>query len=216
MTPGDPITLTNGERVTYIRDSHGGVRVRNASGGERTVSLERIRGERVAPPAPARVERLERDADRHVAAMQAVAVRVPEAPLVRASELRAIPKRKPLRSAAYLAYVRKHPCCTPGCKTPDDRVEAHHYGEHGTATKTDDYRTVPLCHGCHYDEFHQHGALAGCTRAETDEIFLRSQSDLLTAWERTRAGDGAASHAELHGRIVNALVEGIREESAHG
>lgn len=61
-----------------------------------------------------------------------------------------IPKRKPYRSAAYLAYVRSHPCCA--CGSPPIS-EAHHFmqGSGGMGVKADDTYTAPLCRTCHND-----------------------------------------------------------------
>ena len=67
------------------------------------------------------------------------------------------PKPNPFRSAVYLKWIRSWPCLVCG-KAP---VEAAHVvGQRGTATKTDDTYTVPLCAGHHRlkpDSHHQLG-----------------------------------------------------------
>lgn len=120
--------------------------------------------------------------------------------------LRPVPKApKPLRSERYLAFVRKHPCCAPGCRTPRDGVEAHHFGPHGLSVKCDDFRTVPLCHTCHHVEFHTHGVLRGCNREETERMFTIAMRELLMEWFATeRDGD------ERDVVIVEALIGAIR------
>jgi hypothetical protein len=51
----------------------------------------------------------------------------------------------PARAPSYLQFVRglKCACCGQVPSVP------HHYGPRGMGQKTDDYRTVPLCVGCH-------------------------------------------------------------------
>lgn len=58
----------------------------------------------------------------------------------------ALPKRKPLRSEEYKAYIRAQPCA--GCHAPPPS-DAHHHGPRGMSQKTDDYRTIPVCRKCH-------------------------------------------------------------------
>lgn len=58
-----------------------------------------------------------------------------------------IEKENPVRSAAYLNFIRSHPCCScSGVPTV-----AHHYmeGKGGTGIKCSDTFTVPLCNDCH-------------------------------------------------------------------
>ena len=59
------------------------------------------------------------------------------------------PKLNTYRSAKYLRFVRKHPCCA--CGRPV--VDAHHirrlrWGS-GTGVKPTDLCTIPLCRNCH-------------------------------------------------------------------
>lgn len=109
-----------------------------------------------------------RDAQtKHGVVQHGVVLFTPEASLA------AVPKgRPPARSPAYLAYVRTHPCCLCGATPPSD---AHHWGRRGVGQKTDDYRTVPLCRGCH-DHVHAQGP------GKAVERLLRVQVDLLVAW----------------------------------
>lgn len=53
-------------------------------------------------------------------------------------------KPHPVRSEAYLAWIRLLPCVI--CKKPS---EASHHGSHGLGTKADDLRTLPLCYVHH-------------------------------------------------------------------
>ncbi len=111
-----------------------------------------------AAPAPERVEALVRSG---------VAVR--------ASGL-AVPKpRTPRRSEAHLARVRAMPCCVCSAPAPSD---PHHFGPRGMGQKTSDFRVVPLCR-VHHDEWHAKHACAPYDRAETTELFLRKQVDVL-------------------------------------
>jgi hypothetical protein len=56
------------------------------------------------------------------------------------------------RDEAYLARVRREPCCICG---DDTSVEAHHprIGVVGMGRKADDAKAVPLC-GRHHRELH--------------------------------------------------------------
>ncbi len=51
------------------------------------------------------------------------------------------PKPKPVRSRDYLEFIRGFACLVCG-NTP---VESCHTGPHGLGTKSDDFRSVPLC-----------------------------------------------------------------------
>lgn len=63
------------------------------------------------------------------------------------------------RSAPHLAWLRKLPCCVPGCRWSP--VEAHHVREGGGAMglKPPDTACVPVCH-YHHAEVHWRGALS--------------------------------------------------------
>lgn len=85
------------------------------------------------------------------------------------------PKRPPLRSPAYLAFVREQPCCVCRAPAPSD---PHHFGPRGIGQKTDDRRTAPLCADCHRC-FHDTGSLPGLSRVEAECVLYRAQVDLL-------------------------------------
>lgn len=92
---------------------------------------------------------------------------------------RAIPRpRRPARDGAYLDYVRSWACTSCGAPPPS---EAHHVGPRGVSQKTDDYRTVPLCHACHRSVTDT-GSLPDRDRTTTEAIFQRTKEDLLVAW----------------------------------
>jgi hypothetical protein len=52
---------------------------------------------------------------------------------------------RPLRSAAYLAWLRTLPCAICG-RTPS---EAAHTGPHALSRKASDFSAIPLCHQHH-------------------------------------------------------------------
>jgi hypothetical protein len=87
---------------------------------------------------------------------------------------------RPTRSRVYLDYVRSHACCNPTCGMPEPS-EAHHYGPRGYGQKTDDHRTVPLCHGCH-SAWHNKSTLPGFDRSEAIALMYRVQVDMLIAY----------------------------------
>lgn len=85
--------------------------------------------------------------------------------------LSAVPKPPPpIRSAAYLDFIRIRPCCSCGRHGPSD---PHHFGPRGAGQKTDDYRVVPLCRTCH-DRFHDKRTLPGCADVAATREFLYS------------------------------------------
>ena len=108
-----------------------------------------------------------------------------------------VPKPVTLTSPAYLAYVRKHPCCLCGASPS----EAHHWSHHGgvMGSKVDDYRTVPLCHA-HHAYWHERGTLPGMDRVGSEAFFLRFQRDALSDWNAKRVSDGD---------MVDALIRAI-------
>ena len=55
-----------------------------------------------------------------------------------------IKKPRTYRNKAYLKYIRNLPCLV--CGRP---AVPHHVETGGTAMKCSDYRTIPLCQGCH-------------------------------------------------------------------
>lgn len=84
-----------------------------------------------------------------------------------------------IRSKAYLDYIRGEPCISCSCPP---RVDAHHFGAHGTGIKPDDYDTVPLCRTCH-SEWHARGVLPNCEdRDSSVKWMLTMQFRLLKVW----------------------------------
>lgn len=71
-------------------------------------------------------------------------------PKLKADEMfvfsRPVPKPTTARSVAYLAHVRRHPCCSCGRETG---IHAHHIAGGGMGSKCSDYYTAPLCGVCH-------------------------------------------------------------------
>jgi hypothetical protein len=62
-------------------------------------------------------------------------------------------RRKPIKSSAYLRFVRSLPCCACGSTR---YVEAMHVGPRGMSQKVDDKDALPGCRFCH-KELHQIG-----------------------------------------------------------
>lgn len=86
----------------------------------------------------------------------------------------ALPKpTPPLSCEAYLAWVRKMPCCFCSAPPPSD---PHHYGPRGVGQKTDDLRVAPLCRPCH-DVLHSQPLTP-----RIREVLLAAQVDLLVRW----------------------------------
>lgn len=95
--------------------------------------------------------------------------------------LRAVPKDAPAdREAAYLDFVRSHPCTFCHAPGPSD---AHHWGHRGVGQKTSDYRTLPLCRK-HHDYYHHHGRFPAMDALTTKLAQQAAQLDLLIAWIR--------------------------------
>ena len=61
---------------------------------------------------------------------------------------------KPVRSTAYLKYVRSWPCIA--CGTVKRYRDAAHTGKHGMGQKASDLDTIPACRPCH-QELHKLG-----------------------------------------------------------
>lgn len=70
-----------------------------------------------------------------------------------------VPMRNVERNEQYLRYIRGLPCCHCAAAPQNEAAHVGGDGLGGTGIKTDDYRTVPLCHGCHFDELHRTGEL---------------------------------------------------------
>lgn len=205
LSPGQDVTVSGSTggpaRLLYVRGESARVRMA-ATGRERTVPLDRVTAARVG-------KSLSVSADELAAARQ-LGMRHPSIPnpLTRpigrdTSPPRPVPKPVTLRSEAYLAYVRKHPCCLCGASPS----EAHHWSHHGgvMGAKVDDYRTVPLCQE-HHRYWHDHGTLPGMDRDTSEQALLREQAWLLRAWFDNETPN--------YGDMVDALIRAIG--GAHG
>ncbi len=64
--------------------------------------------------------------------------------------------QKPLKSAAYLKFIRQLPCVACGGTRS---IEAMHCGPRGLGQKTNDKNALPGCRWCHR-ELHEVGPLA--------------------------------------------------------
>ena len=62
-------------------------------------------------------------------------------------------RRKPIKSTAYLKFIRSLPCCACGGTRS---IEAMHCGPRGLGQKTDDKQALPGCRYCHR-ELHELG-----------------------------------------------------------
>lgn len=85
--------------------------------------------------------------------------------------IRLFDHRKPARAKHYLAFIRKFPCII--CESPI--VEAHHHGRHAMGEKTDDYRTIPMCHK-HHMHYHSQGFtgdLGGWSDADLAQLMIQ-------------------------------------------
>ena len=193
LSPGQEVTVSGmhggAAEVVYVRG--GNVRVRMLSTHcPRTVPLSRVTPKRESKALSVEAPQL-----RSLADMVAPIQRVYD------SGLRPVPKPVTLTSPAYLAYVRKHPCCLCGASPS----EAHHWSHHGgvMGSKVDDYRTVPLCTE-HHRYWHDHGTLPGHDRVGSEGRFLLTQRALLTSWtdENTKAP-----------AMVDALIRAIGGQS---
>ena len=188
LSPGQEVTVSGmhggAAEVVYVRGSN--VRVRMLSTHcPRTVPLKRVTPKRESKALS--VAELD----------QAPLVSIADIVARSTSTLRPVHKPITLTSPAYLAYVRKHPCCLCGASPS----EAHHWSHHGgvMGSKVDDYRTVPLCQE-HHRYWHDHGTLPGHDRVGSEGRFLLTQRALLTAWtdDHTKAPD-----------MVDALIRAI-------
>jgi len=200
LSPGQEVTVSPSgitAEVLYVRGDS--VRVRNVnSGKERTVAIKNVTPKRESKVLSVGAEEL--------AAARQLGMRHPSIPnpLTRPIEravlpvLRPVPKPVTLASPAYLAYVRKHPCCLCGTPGPS---EAHHWSHHGgvMGAKVDDYRTVPLCQE-HHRHWHDHGEFPRHDRDESEAIMLAAQRELLAAW-----CENAIDRADM----VDALIRAI-------
>lgn len=84
-----------------------------------------------------------------------------------AYEVRSLPiyqRRKPIKSTAYLKFIRTLPCCACGGSR---YVEAMHCGPRGLGQRVDDKDTLPGCRFCH-KELHQVGPVAFAAKYALD------------------------------------------------
>lgn len=83
----------------------------------------------------------------------------------------------PIRSTAYLAWVRTQPCAI--CSSREN-IHAHHHGRAagGMGLKTCDLHTVPLCPGCH-QAWHQRGQIRHLSRSDTQAELWKAIAVLL-------------------------------------
>lgn len=195
LSPGQEVTVSGmhggAAEVVYVRG--GNVRVRMLSTHcPRTVPLSRVTPKReskalsVGPLDPS------------IPTTFRVIDEAGPWPLIEAAILRPCPKPVTLTSPAYLAYVRKHPCCLCGASPS----EAHHWSHHGgvMGSKVDDYRTVPLCQE-HHRYWHDHGTLPEMDRETSEQALLREQAWLLRAW--------LDNETPNYGDQVDALIRAI-------
>ena len=196
LSPGQDVRVSGASggvaHVIYVRGNS--VRVRMAvTGRERTVELDRVTAAPVSKSLSVGIPEALAPFRNDV-----IGVPMPDTQPWRRIDPLPVPKPVTLTSAAYLAYVRKHPCCLCGTPGPS---EAHHWSHHGgvMGRKVDDYRTVPLCQE-HHRYWHDHGTLPGHDRVGSEGRFLLTQRALLTAWtdDHTKAPD-----------MVDALIRAI-------
>jgi len=190
LSPGQVVTVSPSgitAEVLYVRGET--VRVRNVNSGKaRTVAIKNV-----TPKRESKVLTVGPVPMNSIADMLAPMQRVYD------SSFRPVPKPVTLTSPAYLAYVRKHPCCFCGAT---EGVVPSHWGHHGASMskKVDDYRTIPLCDPCHMGEWHRTGTFSGMDRVASEAFTLRVQRELLLAWTATRISDGD---------MVDALIRAI-------
>lgn len=73
-------------------------------------------------------------------------------------------RRKPIKSTAYLKFVRSLPCIACGGTRS---VEAMHCGPRGLGQKVDDKQALPGCRYCHR-ELHEVGPVAFAAKYALD------------------------------------------------
>lgn len=166
LTEGTQVIVDRGVhrvRATVIEDRGTSIRVRAENGKASSVRREKVhRITKEAMPTP----KLSRPPS--------------SAPLT----LVAVPKETASRSAAYLAYVRRHPCMSCGARGPS---EAHHWAPRGKGggmgVKCDDYRTVPLCASCHR-HWHDHARFIQWNGSDSRAAMIERQAELMAEWNR--------------------------------
>lgn len=112
----------------------------------------------------------------------------------RREEMRSVPKpKKATRSRSYADFVRGHACQSCGRAAPSEHA---HFGPRGLSQKADDRRANALCSACHR-HWHDHGTLpskgftepVAFSRAHSEGLLYRWQTDLLIAWIDAGEGD---------------------------
>lgn len=73
----------------------------------------------------------------------------------------------------YSEWIRRQPCCAPGCSSPPPS-EQHHKTGAGMGLRAHDWDSMPLCSGCHVPGLH---ALAGAFKGWTREQLAAWQAD---------------------------------------
>lgn len=63
-------------------------------------------------------------------------------------KIKPCPKMKVYRSKKYLEFIRSKPCLVCGKSSQAHHVRRLYFGS-GTAIKSHDFCTIPLCHACH-------------------------------------------------------------------
>ncbi len=181
IAPGDPVFVSgmSGGPATVVKQNGPSVRVRMTSTGKaRTVDIDRLSVKPVAKSLT--VGMASRSDEKRRAVLRGDDLILVGGGAREAFPLRPVPKPVTLTNPAYLAYVRKHPCCLCG---RSEGIEAHHWSHHGgvMGAKVDDYRTVPLCQE-HHRYWHDHGTLPGRSRDMSEAVFVCAQRSLLSEW----------------------------------
>lgn len=88
----------------------------------------------------------------------------------------------PARNPDYLTWIRNHPCAAAQDGKCSGGIQASHHGSKGMGQKTDDYRTIPLCHHHHIVDWHGNGTLFGWSRTLTDSWIAEQIIGYLIKW----------------------------------
>ena len=103
----------------------------------------------------------------------------------------ALSSQKRERSAGYLDFIRRQPCCVPGCNTRLP-VEAHHpIAGRGGKVRASDLDCVPLCQAHHRGADSPHGMGNERKWCERHGIDLAAvQAALRRQWEALKGKRG--------------------------
>lgn len=173
----------------------------------------RVAGKRVdVPRSRVRLPRETRASRRVLISVAAAAAKGPGAKLpplsgpVLLRQGRPLPKpRGRLLAPDFLAFVRRQACAS--CGTTEG-VQAHHHGPRPVGRKTDDYRAVPLCDGCHHawHDLHRLPGFSCLSYGEAKGKLSAVSVDLLIEWIVLLAGgDGGPPPLEEDLRRTPAL-----------